>query len=236
MNPYQHTQWHQFRDEVIKLDEGKCVRCFRSRLDGAVLQVHHKQYSPGRMPWQYKFDECETLCRGCHAEEHGKIMPQSGWEWYAVQDLEDLVGECELCGTHLRYLHLIGHKNWHSMEVGIDCCDRLTGTLEAAEFNDKYVKTNQARKRFVDSTRWKQIGDSLWRIRQNGIEVYIALKNGAYSISMNDISGKVQFQSLVDAKIRAFNTINSGEAAAHIEKVKERQIQRVLDNFKRKLS
>jgi hypothetical protein len=51
MKPYSHARWHLYREEVIKLDGGRCVRCRRGRADGAVLQAHHKAYVSGRMPW-----------------------------------------------------------------------------------------------------------------------------------------------------------------------------------------
>src|ERR1700709_1007284 len=99
MNLYGHIEWLKFRAEIIKLDDGKCVRCGRARTEGVVLQVHHKSYAPGRRPWEYPHAECETLCKGCHAEEHGKIMPQSDWELVASDDLGGLNGNCELCET-----------------------------------------------------------------------------------------------------------------------------------------
>src|SRR5712664_728131 len=79
MKHYNRPEWRAFRTEVIRLHDGVCNRCQRGPDDGVTLQVHHNIYLPKRLPWQYPHESCEALCKGCHAQEHGKIMPQSGW-------------------------------------------------------------------------------------------------------------------------------------------------------------
>ena len=51
------------------------------------------------MPWGYKYDECEVLCRACPGIEHGVVRPSVGWDCFGNDDLGDLNGNCELCGT-----------------------------------------------------------------------------------------------------------------------------------------
>lgn len=221
MKAYRHVDWLKFREEVIKLDGGKCTRCDRSRADGVVLQVHHKAYVSGRMPWQYGHDECETLCKGCHAQEHGIIMPQADWVLVGSDDLGDLIGNCEYCGTDLRYVFAITHPKWGALAVGTDCCDRLTMTAEASEYHDKYVKAREARGRFLGSKRWRQIGLE-WRIKRKGIAVCIAPSNDKFRITMDGAKGKADYATLVDAKLKAFDLIESGEAAEFLAKRRER--------------
>src|SRR5260370_34736417 len=128
MQSYDNTKWKTFRGEVIRLDGGVCVRCHRGNADGVVLQVHHKIYFPGLKPWEYDYECCETLCKGCHAEEHGKIPPRFGWEFIGGHDLEDLVGTCEFCGTAIRHVCLVQHEKWTAFDVGEVCCDNITCT------------------------------------------------------------------------------------------------------------
>lgn len=218
MNFYQHSKWVNFREEVIRLDGGRCTECGRGRSDGVVLQVHHKHYVKGRKPWEYHHDECETLCKGCHAQEHGIIMPQSGWELVASDDLEDLVGSCEACNTDIRYTYLIQHEKWPAMEVGTVCCDRLTGTSIASDHLKSLIAGNAKIKRFVSSRRWREDPLVGWCIKQSGFSVCIAQNEGKFRISINGISGNKQFESLVDAKIRVFSAIDSGQAAKFLSK------------------
>lgn len=213
MNLYTRADWLRFREDVIKLDGGRCVQCLRSRADDVVLQVHHKRYVAGRKPWEYAYDECETLCRGCHGAEHGKVMPRRGWECIGHDDLGDLIGECELCGTGLRYLYLIQHPNWPAMEVGTDCCDNLTDTAEASEHLDAYKKRAERVKRFVSSPRWKTRPSGDLAIKQGGIAVAVRRAGSAFRIVMEGVTGKVEYATLIDAKMRVFESIDSGEAA-----------------------
>ncbi len=212
MNFYTRQDWIDFRESVIKLDGGKCTQCNRSRLDGVVLQVHHKRYIQGRKPWEYDYQDCETLCRGCHAAEHGKIIPKQGWECIGSHDLEDLIGYCELCGTNLRYLYLVHHPRWPAMEVGTDCCDNLTGTEYASEHHDKFVKEREMLRRFASSPRWKTEDSNTISIRRKNINSLIFKNNNKYTIYVEGIKGMNSYETLVDAKIKLFHFIHSGEA------------------------
>jgi hypothetical protein len=35
-----------------------------------ILQVHHRYYIKGRLPWEYKSDALQTLCAECHQKLH----------------------------------------------------------------------------------------------------------------------------------------------------------------------
>lgn len=91
------SAWEAFRREIIELDGGVCVRCKRCESEGAVLQIHHREYLQGCLPWNFPYNLCETLCKGCHAETHGKIPPKSGWEYLSDEDLGDLCETCDYC-------------------------------------------------------------------------------------------------------------------------------------------
>lgn len=227
MNLYNHADWARFRDEVIRLDGRRCVRCSRGRDDGVILQVHHKRYIPGRKPWEYAHAECETLCKGCHAEEHGIIMPNSGWTLLATDDLGDLNGNCELCGTALRYSYAIIHPSWGSMAVGTDCCDKLTGTTDASEYHDMMLKDRGKLKRFVSSPSWTTLPSGEQSIVRAGIAVRIRETEGRFYIGLGPAQGKAPHDSLIDAKIKALELIDTGEAADYLEKRREKQLARL---------
>jgi len=232
MNLYSHADWRRFREDVIKLDGGCCTRCRRGPNEDAVLQVHHKAYVRGRAPWQYPYTECETLCKGCHAAEHGIIMPQTGWELFGSDDLGDLVGSCELCGTELRYVYAIAHPQWSALAVGTDCCDKLTGNTIASEYHENYLKMCDKRKRFVDSPKWKSDLRGGFYIKRDGINIKIRLLDGVYRISLDEANGKIDYKSVLDAKISAFRLIDSGDAAIYLEDRRLRKNLRKIDGNK----
>ena len=235
MNPYRHAEWVKFRNEVIKLHGGRCSRCDRSRSDGVILQVHHANgYVAGRKPWEYGHTECEALCKGCHAEEHGKIMPQSGWELIGSDDLGDVLENCELCGTDIRYVYAVLHPNWGSMAIGTDCCDRLTATTDASEHHKRHIKTVDMRKRFVASTRWNALPNGAVSIRQKGIQVVIHPIRERFIIQMDDAVGRTEHETVLDAKIAAFDLISSGEAAAYLARRQARELSKLREAMARR--
>ena len=71
---YRDKRWIKYREEILQMDEYSCVKCGRTTPE-VTLQVHHKKYEKGKPPWDYPAKDCETLCRGCHAREHGVIRP-----------------------------------------------------------------------------------------------------------------------------------------------------------------
>lgn len=225
-HPYNRPEWRAFRSEFIRLCDGICNRCQRGPHDGVVLQVHHQIYIPGRLPWQYQYDECEVLCRGCHAQEHGKIMPRTGWDHFGCcDDLGDIIGNCELCGTSIRYVFPIYHPKWGTLEVGEICCDHLTSAAFATEFMEQHTKRMGRRTRFVSSTRWFKSRSGAPSIIQKDILVSVVSDDRQFRLQMNGTLGKLKFGSVLEAKIKAFSIIESGEARAYLERSKRRMPQ-----------
>lgn len=233
---YRHREWLRFRSEIIRLHDRKCSGCGRGAEDGTVLQVHHKRYIFGRSPWEYGHSDCEVLCKGCHAKEHGLIMPQYGWKWVGTDDLGEVSSNCELCDEPIRYVYAIEHPSWGAMAVGTDCCDKLTQTSEASEYHVKHTKMIDARKRFIASKRWQKIGISDVRIVRRGIEVIIHQDDDGFLIILDGITGKTRYETQIEAKIRAFDFIQSGEAAEFLNRWRAKQLERLRRSlFHRKL-
>lgn len=210
MQTYRSAQWRAFRSEVISLDGGACVVCGRSRSDGVVLQVHHKRYLAGSKPWEYPHYLCETVCSGCHAAKHGIIPPKSDWEYVGWDDLEDLTGTCECCGTSIRYVFMIQHPNWRPMEVGEACCDNLTSSQVASGLMESKRRYNDRLKRFVASSRWMTLPGNVERITQKSREVEIVPKGREFYLRIERVIGKQPFPSPLDAKIKVFELIEAG--------------------------
>lgn len=204
---YRDKQWFEFRQTVLEMDGFTCVKCKRSPPE-VVLQVHHKQYFAGKAPWDYALENCETLCRGCHAREHGEIRPSDGWSLYAQDDLGGLDGSCECCGTALRHVFYIQHEKWEPLAVGTVCCDDLTGTTEATD----HRKHLDRKKRFLSSSRWKKGRVGQWIEQGKALLIEIRPDGVAFRISMNGVKGLNSFDSLLAAKEHVFRLISSGEA------------------------
>lgn len=209
MNPYRNEAWLRFREAVLQADEQACARCGRDEHDGAKLHVHHLRYLPGRLPWQYPLEMCETLCAGCHAAEHGEIPPGEGWSLVAEEDLGDLAGNCQFCGTDIRYVFTVAHPRWVSLNVGSDCCDRLTGTAQASEIERQRRNRAARRRAFVSSDRWLALNGS-HRITYKDIDVRVFGYEPRYCLRIGGIHGRKHYATLDLAKLAAFDAIDSG--------------------------
>jgi len=207
-----NSQWREFRQSIIESDGHKCTICGASG-DGVVLQVHHKKYISGRLPWDYASKDCMTLCRGCHAAEHGIIRPKFGWQYLGDEDLGDLIGNCERCGTDIRYAFYVYHENWGTLQVGTVCCDIMTETCVASDL----VKYEERKERFINSKRWK-IQDGVIKIRQNLFSVEIKEFESSFYIKIEESESKTKYKSFEEAKIKVFNVIESGELIEYLKK------------------
>ena len=232
-DPYRHADWSAFRQQIMLLDNFRCVRCLRTATDGAILQVHHKHYVQGMLPWQYEFSQCETLCKGCHAEEHGHVMPQSGWVMVGTDDLGDISGECELCGTHFRHAFAILHPKWGSMVVGTDCCDKLTGTDEANRFMDQLTKRRDKLARFVQSKRWKARENGASALTQGGSTFLVVCCGPAMKIAVNGDVGHKEFGSVLEARKHLFEIMASGAVERFIARQRQKRLEAASQSKRR---
>lgn len=223
-DPYRSGDWARFRAEVIRIDDGVCRKCGRGEKDGVVLQVHHKEYIPGHKPWEYPYELCETICRGCHATEHKIIPPRFGWEYVMDDDAGDLERTCDYCGTSIRYFFIVQHPNWPTMEVGEVCCNNLTSTQVASTIMESRRRYADRLSRFIDSVRWRNFGDGVQRIKQAGFEVEVVPVEGSFRLRINGKLGKASFPKAFDAKVKVFELIEAGEIEKYFVKTRQRQL------------
>ncbi len=197
-----------------------CARCGRDDADDDVtLHVHHRFYVSGRLPWSYELHQCEVLCAGCHAREHGLIRPTDGWIFVYYEDLGDLVGECEFCGTQLRHAYLVHHEGWEPIQVGTECCDQLTGSREATNRR----REAERRDRFLRSTRWSSVAGAL-RIIKHGICFEVVLVGGdGYRVRMNGALGRKTHETAESAKGAIFDRIADGSAKRYVDLQRSRR-------------
>ena len=217
---YQNPLWQEFRQNLIELDGNKCAICGRSG-DDVVLQIHHKKYIKGRKPWECAFEDCITICKGCHAAEHGIIMPKHGWEYIDDEDLGDLCGICDNCNSELRYAFHIYHEKWGFAVVGTTCCDNLTDTEIASNLVESKTRFEGRKTRFFQSKRWKTKNGEHY-IKQNSFEIYIKEDDTNYFIRVNaggkDLSSKKKYDSMKDAKNKVFEILENGELFEYCKK------------------
>ncbi len=214
---YRDSKWSVFRKEIIERDGAVCQHCGRGQSEEVVLQVHHKRYIRGLKPWEYSYEDCQTICKGCHAGEHGRIIPQSGWEYLGEDDFGDLSGGCEYCGNSLRYVFHIYHPHWGSLAVGAVCCRTLTNSDGASAYTRRQRLKEERADRFIASPRWAK-ANGIYKIRQKQFAVEIRGGDGGYKIVLNNTIGRQLFPGLTQAKRKVFEVIESGVAEKYFAK------------------
>ena len=150
---YLNEDWVAFSGKVKRRDGHKCLQCGRGAPE-VTLQVHHEIYVAGKAPWDYALSDCRTLCKGCHAKEHGLIEPDRGWTLLAIDDFGRLDGNCERkgCGAEIRYAHSTYHPKWGYMVVGSTCIMHLT--QEDRLLSSSVIHLYKNVSHFVHSAKW----------------------------------------------------------------------------------
>ena len=100
------------------------------------------------------------------------------------------------------------------MEVGINCCDRLTGSTIATDTRRLIEK----RKRFVSSVRWRTDSTGTETIVLFGKVIGIVTEDAVCRINANGRVGKIEFQSKIGAKLKIFDLMKSGELRDFLRK------------------
>ena len=151
---YINKHWENFSYRVMHRDDFKCRHCGRGEPD-VVLQVHHQRYVEGHAPWEYALSDCVTLCKGCHAREHGLLEPNSGWSLVLIEDLGGLYGSCERqgCGREIRYAHVSYHPKVGYKVIGSSCIELLTQNDQL--LSHEYIKIYKQISKYLHDTRWK---------------------------------------------------------------------------------
>ncbi len=178
---YRKKEWKEMRLAAIEHAGDLCEACGRTAKSGAVLQLHHKKYIRGMLPWEYSFAELSVLCKGCHAEIHGVIFATSNWEVQGEpNDLGELSGHCDFCGTELRFEHFVTHETWGDMTVGTNCADYLSETKDATT-QRKFL---ERKSRFFNPKKWN--GATPETLETNRKGYHIKLKTEPTGIVVRD--------------------------------------------------
>ena len=91
----------------------------------------------------------------------------------------------------------------------------------ASEHHDRYVKERDRRARFLNSKRWKW-ENKVWRINTRGMSFGIIAECDRFRISLDDITGRSEYPTIVDAKLKVLEMLDTGEAAEFLQRRAEK--------------
>lgn len=159
-----------------------------------------------------------------------RTFPRQGWEYVDVTDLGAPIGNCAYCGTVIRYVHTIFHKDWGTLGVGCECADRLTGTPTASENEDRFKRRAKRKERYMNSPKWESHKNGvffklegycirIWcHVTYFNLEIdYMVRTEGYGFIHYEFLKSKRRYSSAEEAKSKAFDVISSGQLQKYIE-------------------
>ena len=237
MQGYRSASWRALRRQIFERDGWRCMTCGKV-CEETDLQVHHLYYLKDKMPWEYPPEALTSMCKGCHAKEHGHVIPTSGWEYVGYNDLGDLSGECEYCHTELRYEHILYHEKWGYLTTGEQCANNLTYSEIASEYEKERRRFADKQSRFIQSYKWKvhatKNGGYGHFLRQDPFNFKIWEHTGVCTIEVEYLQrnaynrndrhwitlprGKQRFNSVTDAKAHVFRMLENGELSSYVKK------------------
>jgi hypothetical protein len=136
---YKDPRWQRRRLEIMARAEFRCESCEASE---KTLNVHHKIYRRGAMPWGYADQELACLCQECHEREtHVREKLREAMALLDEYDLQRLLG----------YAHgIVLFSNTHEVDAcnleslgeaeGMVAAVGATGVMAAYELLDQTVK------------------------------------------------------------------------------------------------
>lgn len=143
-------------------------------------------------------------------------VPHKGWRCIACNDLDEPIGQCEMCGKEaIRYVHTMEHDDYpRTLDVGRICAekmednDRRPGRRELRMKNKARRRANWLRRKWRKSVK----GNEFINVEEHNVVVYPSRQFGhrdRWSYRIEDdygqrSSSKASFATSDAAKLAAF--------------------------------
>ena len=124
-----NPKWQKLRLEVLDARGWKCELMGETDIS---LNVHHRRYVRGAMPWEYEPEQLQVLCEECHKDLHD--WKNSEDRWRLLERTHDLIGKFKTLYTDGSWAWswcVYGEKlSAYEDKIRKDYCARLERTLE----------------------------------------------------------------------------------------------------------
>lgn len=93
-------KWQRKRLLIFSRDNWRCVKCGDA---DSTLHIHHRYYIKGRAPHEYPDSALQTLCDGCHSQQHESDHLNRPYE--SVKHKRQEEGIERLASSFIRYIN-----------------------------------------------------------------------------------------------------------------------------------
>lgn len=83
-----NPKWQKARLETMQRANFACEKCGDK---DSTLNVHHKNYKPGRNPWEYELSNFICLCESCHEHIHEQKQMINNLLPYSELDFSEIL-------------------------------------------------------------------------------------------------------------------------------------------------
>ena len=146
-------------------------------------------------------------------------VPHKGWYLLEVIDVredgqcedETTYEECMMCGNEkIRYVHILQHDDIsEEFRVGCNCAERMTEDYVNPRKRERDLRNRAARLANWTDRQWKmsQSGNPYLRMDGHFFLIFRDKYSGNYKYKLDDNFYKSSFQTIEDAKIASFKTM-----------------------------
>lgn len=146
-------------------------------------------------------------------------LPHKGW---ILLDVEDIRGEdksedeadyetCMMCGQEkIRYVHIVKHPDVaEELRVGCICASKLTDDYVNPKRRECELQNYINRKKTWNKKKWKNspVGNPFRFINGQCFQIVKDYKSGRFKLKIDKKLGDFTYDSIEDAKKRAFEVI-----------------------------
>ena len=138
---------------------------------------------------------------------------EKGWREAGVKDLGEVCGNCEMCGTAIRYRHLLEHDEYPA-RIGVGCCcaEHMTQDYVGPRKREQALKSayrNWAarRERWPRHRRWRISGGGNPQIYVHDHRVLVFRRHGGWRLKIDFAFVPETYSTMEAAKLAAFDRI-----------------------------
>jgi len=156
-----------------------------------------------------------------------RLSSQNDWTCIRVIDAKSLSAACEFCGTRIRWVHVLGHEDYHStLEAGCCCAVRLCAGYDAPDAERAMKNKFNRQMKFSDVTKWRRSQSNpanVWRWMKipkgRKFRVTVFLKDGRYMTFVDDECNWEKFRTQKEAMDSAFEIVEKIKSDARKKQI-----------------
>jgi len=148
-------------------------------------------------------------------------VPHLGWQCVDIEDLGELLQECEMCETQsIRYVHYMEHPSYPKvLKVGCVCAGNMEGNRAAADGREAEMRSRAGKRTRWLSRRWRVSEKGNHWIRADGYRVTVYKRGAGWAATVSDVNdsfvehSRTHYATRDLAKLAAFDFIRSWKRA-----------------------